>query len=57
MPSPLSMTFLMMIKNHLDGTIFESNFRGKGIFSIGNMNPVNNNVGNNIPVNEIFNPY
>ncbi len=39
--SPFIITFLTMIKYHLDGMTFEINCIGKGKFSNGNMNPLN----------------
>ena len=52
-PTPLIITDLTMIKNHLAGMKFEIILNGNGIFSIGNINPLNMTVGKNIATKEI----
>lgn len=52
-PKPFIITSLIIVKNHLVGTIFESNCIGLGIFSMGNIKPLSINVGNISPIMEI----
>ena len=52
-PTPLIITDFTIIKNHFAGIIFDIILNGKGIFSIGKMNPLNITVGKNITINEI----
>ncbi len=52
-PTPLIITERTIMKNHFAGTILEITLNGKGMFSIGNINPLNMTVGRNIPMREI----
>ena len=52
-PTPLIITDFTMIKYHLAGTMFETVRIGNGIFSTGNIKPLNMIVGKNMPINEI----
>ena len=52
-PTPFIMTDLTIIKYHLAGTILDIILKGRGIFSIGNIKPLNIIVGRNIPTSEI----
>jgi hypothetical protein len=53
-PSPLSITFLMVMKYHLDGTKLEKTCIGQGMFSIGNIKPVSSMVGNIMLINDVI---
>ena len=52
-PTPFIITDLTIIKNHFAGIKLEIILRGKGIFSIGKINPLNITVGKNMATNEI----
>jgi hypothetical protein len=47
------MTERTIIKNHFAGTMLDIILNGNGMFSIGNINPLNMTVGRNIPMREI----
>ena len=51
-PNPFSITFLTMIKYHLEGTMLDNHCIGSVIFSMGNIKPVSNNVGSIMPIKE-----
>jgi hypothetical protein len=53
MPTPLIITDLTIMKNHLAGIKFEMILKGKGIFSIGNIKPLNITVGKNMATSEM----
>lgn len=53
-PTPFIMMLLMMMINHLAGTIFEIHCNAIGMLSIGKINPESRIVGNNKPPMDII---
>lgn len=51
--SPLIMIDFTIVKYHFDGTMLEMTRSGNGMFSIGNINPLNSKVGSIVIISEL----